>query len=219
MNSRKWVGMFFKTLLIGGFAGLVTSFFVDSSTYSEVLNPVSLELIGVALFYIGLGLVFSIISQTGFFAYMFINRFGQGFFRSLWPTIQIFLIAFVTFDLIYFPYKGAEGNTPLYLFILMAAAVLVYGIVISLIKAKQTHQRAFIPALFVMVVMTSIEWVPGLQASANYAWLMIITLLSCNTYQLLILHHLTGTESDKDKQSRLKREKRQQKKLANSSKA
>ncbi|GAE93682.1 KinB signaling pathway activation protein [Gracilibacillus boraciitolerans JCM 21714] len=44
-----------------------------------------------------------------------------------------------------------------------------------------------------MVVITSIEWVPGLRTSGgDYAWLMIIPpLVLCNTYQLLILHRLT----------------------------
>lgn len=197
--------MFMKTLLIGGVTGLITSFFVDSSTYATVLNPIKLELLGIIIFYVGWGLVFSIISQTGFFAYMFINRFGLSLFRSFWPTVQALLIAIVLFDLVYFPYKNSGGDTPLYLFILMSAAILIYGVIVATIKAKQTHRRGFIPALFVMVVMTTIEWVPGLRASGiTYAWLMIITLLACNTYQILILHHLTNSSKNKKVQSNTK---------------
>lgn len=197
--------MFMKTLLIGGVTGLITSFFVDRSTYATVLNPIDLELLGIVIFYVGLGLVFSIISQTGFFAYMFINRFGISLFRSFWPTVQALLIAIVVFDLVYFPYKNSDGETPLYLFILMSAAILIYGVFIAAIKAKQTHRRGFIPALFVMVVMTTVEWVPGLRTSGTtYAWLMIMTLLACNTYQILILHHLTNDEKSKKVQTNTK---------------
>lgn len=185
-----------KTLVIGAVTGLITSFFVKSSTYAEVLKPISLELLGVVLFHIGLGLVFSIISQTGFFAYMFINRYGHSFFRSYWPLVQILLVAFVLFDLVYFPYQATDIS--LYLLILMSVGIFLIAVFVAVLKVKGTNRSAFIPALFVMVVITSIEWVPGLRASVDYAWLMIIPLLACNAYQLLILHHLTKADSNKE---------------------
>lgn len=202
MNTRKLVGLFFKTLFIGGIVCLFTSFFVKRAEYFNALNPLDLmDMLGLIIFFLGLGFVFSVISQAGFFAYLFINRFGLGLFRSFWPTVQWLLIAFVVFDLVYLPYKAAKGAIPLYQLILMSLALLVYGIIIARIKAKQTHPRAFVPALFLMVVMTAIEWVPGLQASGtDYAWLMITSLLACNTYQLLILHHLTRENGKTTKQ-------------------
>lgn len=201
MNTRKFVGMFMRTLLIGGVVTLITSFFVKFSEYkASFVAQDWLDLLGLIIFFIGLGLVFSVISQAGFFAYLFIHRFGLSLFRSFWPMVQLLLIGFVVFDLIYLPYKAAEGSIPLYLLILMSFGLLVYGIIIANIKAKQTHPRAFVPALFLMVVMTAIEWVPGLQASGtDYAWLMITSLLACNTYQLLILHHLTRTDDEQVK--------------------
>lgn len=196
MNSRKWVRFFFTTLIIGGIAGLVTSFFVKTKSYTDVLNPFDfVDLIGVVIFFIGLGFVFSLISQTGFFAYLFINQFGLGMFRTLWPGVQILLIAFVIFDLVYFPYSKSDNDSPLIVFILIAVAILIYGWIIAKIKEKQTNKRAFIPSLFLMVVMTTVEWVPGLRTSGtDYAWLMIIPLLACNTYQLLILHRINQKE-------------------------
>ncbi|SFE39972.1 KinB signaling pathway activation protein [Lentibacillus persicus] len=196
MNTRKLVGLFIKTLLIGGITGLVTSFFIKPAYYTENLNPFNgFELIGVILFFIGLGLVFSAVSQTGFFAYLFINRFGLSLFRTFWPTVQVLLIAFVVFDLVYFPYTNTE-NISLFWFILMAAGILGFGWIVAKIKARETNQRAFIPALFFMVVITSVEWVPGLRTSGfDYAWLMIFPLLACNTYQLLVLHRLTNGEN------------------------
>lgn len=201
MNTRKLVGLFFKTLFLGAFVALIVSFFVNADIYYDNLKPFDfVGLIGLFLWYIVYGMLYSIVSQAGFFAYLFIHRFGLGLFRGYWGTVQIGLIAFVVFDLIYFPYKATEGDVALYWWILMSFAILAFGIFIASIKAKQTHPRAFIPAIFLMVVMTAIEWVPGLQTEGtDYAILMIFTLLACNTYQLLILHKLSGSEA-KDSQ-------------------
>jgi len=199
MTSRKLVGLFFKTLLLGGGAGLLASFIVEWDQYAKVMNPFdAMEMLGLIVFFIGLGLVFSAVSQTGFFAYLFINQFGLGIFRSYWRLVQILLVLFVVFDLIYFPYQEAKGGKPLYLFILMAGAILIYGLLVAKIKAKQTNRTAFVPALFLMVVMTTLEWVPGLRVSGyDYALLMIVPLLVCNTYQLLMLHKLSRKEESK----------------------
>lgn len=193
MNIRKWLGLFIRTLILGGIISLVASFFVNSGEYINTLKEFDfLNLLGLIVWYIIYGFLFSVISQTGFFAYLFIHQFGLSLFRSFWPTVQILLVAFVLFDLVYFPYQGTNGEIKLYLFILMSAAILIYSLIIAKIKADQTHQRAFIPALFFMVVLTAIEWVPGLRTGeVDYALLMVITLLACNTYQLLKLHHLT----------------------------
>lgn len=199
LNSRKLVGLFLKTLAIGALTSLIASFFVSKSIYVENLNPVDwVGLIGLFLWYIVYGLLYSIVSQAGFFAYLFVNRFGLGLFRSYWPTVQIGLIAFVVFDLIYFPYKATEGSISILWFILMSFSILAFGLIIAYIKAKQTHPRAFVPALFLMVVMTALEWVPGLRTEGtDYAWLMILSLLACNTYQLLVLHKLSNTDGNK----------------------
>lgn len=201
MNSRKVVGLFFKTLFIGGIIGLLTSFFVKSEDYLHYLHPLDLkEISGLVLFFAGLGFISSVVSQTGFFAYLFINRFGLSLFRSYWSTLQLFLVAVVVFDLIYFPYKESSGDIPVYAFILMSFGILLYGILIAWIKASETKRRAFTPALFLMVVMTTVEWVPALRTNGtDYAWLMIVPLLACNTYQLLILHRLTNSPSASNK--------------------
>ncbi len=184
--------LFFTTLLIGGLSTLITSFFVKNDAYLKFMNPFDwFEILGVVLFFLTLGFVFSLISQMGFFAYLTANQFALSVFRSFWPMIQIVIIAFALFDLIYFRYKSLEGGT-ITTFILSAIALFVYGFIVAAIKAKETNKTAFIPALFFMVVITSIEWVPGLRTEGgDYAWLMIVPLVICNTYQLLILHRLT----------------------------
>lgn len=206
MNIRKWVGLFIRTLILGGIISLIVSFFVNSGEYINTLKPFDfINLIGLVVWYIIYGFLYSVISQTGFFAYMFINQFGLSLFRSFWPAVQLLLVAFVGFDLVYFPYHGTDGEISLYLLILMSAAILIYGLIVATIKAKQTHQRAFVPALFFMVVLTAIEWVPGLRTGeVDYALLMIITLLACNTYQLLKLHHLTRDAKQKNVRNKQK---------------
>lgn len=203
MTSRKWVGLFTKTLLIGAISCLIVSIFVKFDSYKEVFSPFQpFELLGLVLFFVTLGFIFSVISQTGFFAYLFLNKFCLGLFRSFWPTVQVLLIAFVIFDLVYFPYQATKGTVAIYWYMLMALGILAYGWWIASIKAKQTKRHAFIPTLFLMVVMTSLEWVPGLQVKGTeYAILMIFPLLLCNTYQILMLHKLTGdaVTSEKDK--------------------
>ncbi len=195
LNSRKVVNLFLKTLAIGGLAGLIVSFFVNvNGAYTDNLQPFNfVGLLGVMLFFIGHGLLYSAVSQTGFFAYLYVHRLGLSIFRSFWPTVQIVLIAFVVFDLIYFPYKNSNGEVSLIWFILAAAALVLYSWIVAKIKAKETKKHAFVPALFFMVAFTIVEWVPALRiglVGAEFSLIMVITLLACNTYQLLILHRL-----------------------------
>ncbi|WP_087975109.1 KinB-signaling pathway activation protein [Oceanobacillus rekensis] len=199
MNSRKLVNFLFKTFIIGGVAGLLISFIIKPEDYATYLSPFDfIEVLGLFLFFIGLGLTFSVVSMTGFFAYLFIHRMGLNLFRSFWSTVQVLLIAFVLFDLVYFPYQGSNGEVAIYWYILMAAALLGVGWIVAKIKAKETNKHAFIPALFFMVVITTVEWVPGLQVEGtDYAWLMIVPLLACNTYQLLVLHRITNIDAAK----------------------
>ncbi|RWZ52086.1 KinB-signaling pathway activation protein [Halobacillus fulvus] len=194
MNSRKWVRLFLSTLLIGGSLTLISSFFFMQSSYAEVLQPFQpFELLGLVLFFSGLGFIFSIISQMGFFAYLTVNQFGKGVFKSYWVPVQLFLIAFTLFDLVYFRYIGADEGASVWPYLITALALLVLALLVAAQKARETNAHAFIPALFFMVVVTTVEWVPALRADgSDYVWLMIIPLFICNAYQLLLLHRLTG---------------------------
>ncbi|WP_226585710.1 KinB-signaling pathway activation protein [Halobacillus litoralis] len=199
MNSRKWVRLFLTTLLIGGVVTLLISFFFKHQSYAEVLQPLQLfELLGLVLFFTGLGFIFSIISQMGFFAYLTVHQFGKGVFRSLWVPVQIFLIAFTLFDLIYFRYQAGEQSA-LFSYVLAALGLLVLALIVAYVKAKETNRHAFIPALFFMIVVTTVEWVPALRAEgSDYVWLMVIPLFICNAYQLILLHRLTNSSKTTD---------------------
>jgi len=199
VTSRKWVRLFLTTLLWGGLSGVLVSFFAKSDTYAKALQPFSIsEVFGLIFMFLGLGFIFSVISQMGFFAYLTVNQFGRGIFRGIWPLVQVVLIAFTLFDLVYFRYKEANGDIALWTFFIVPLALLIYGVAVSYVKVKETNQKAFIPALFFMVVITTVEWVPALRANdPGWMMLMLVPLLTCNTYQLLLLHRITGERQNK----------------------
>ncbi len=199
MTSRRWVRLFLTTLLWGGLSGVLVSFFVKGDTYAQALEPFSIfGLLGLVLMFLGLGFIFSVISQMGFFAYLTVHQFGLGMFRGIWPVVQVLLIAFTLFDFVYFRYKEAEGDVALWTFFIIPVALLIYGLAVSYVKAKETNRKAFIPALFFMVVITSVEWIPAIRADdPSWMMLMLVPLLVCNTYQLLILHRITGERQNK----------------------
>lgn len=207
MTSRNWVKLFFSTLLVGGITTGIVGFLVRWKEYQSLFANVELlQILSVLFWLFGVGLIFSVISQMGFFAYLTIHRFGLGIFKSLWNSVQVILILFVLFDLVYFRYKVfAEKGDSLLSYILIASFILVVGIVSAAIKAKLTNKQAFIPAIFFMVVVTTIEWMPALRVNEeSWLYLMIYPLVICNAYQLLILQKL-NVSSQKQRELRLQR--------------
>lgn len=193
MTSRNVVKLFFSTLLIGGAVTGITGFIVRWEEFSLYFSNIELVKIFSTFFWLFcFGFIFSLVSQVAFFAYLTVHRFGLGIFRSLWNGVQVVLIVFVLFDLVYFRYRAfAEQGESLIPYLFPAVLILVVGLVGAYFKAKQTNRKAFIPALFFMTVVTILEWVPVLRINdENWVYLMIFPLLACNMYQLLILHRL-----------------------------
>ncbi|MFA2567881.1 KinB signaling pathway activation protein KbaA [Bacillus wiedmannii] len=200
MNSRKWVRLFFTTLFLGGISTVIIGFVLEWDKYAKFFrNFDGKEILAVSFWLMGVGFIFSVISQMGFFAYLTIHRFGLGMFRSpsLWNAVQLFFIAFVLFDFVYLrSILIANGEVSLGNNILVAGVLFVFGAIVAYIKSKETNRKAFVPALFFMVVVTILEWVPALRINdTDWLYLMVIPLLLCNAYQLLILHRLIGKAS------------------------
>ncbi|MFE7064720.1 KinB-signaling pathway activation protein [Sutcliffiella sp. NPDC057660] len=193
MNSRNWVRLFLSTLLIGAVSTVIVAFIVrwDQHT-AEFANGEYLQVLSVIFWYIGIGLIFSIISQMGFFAYLTVHRFGLGIFKSLWNAVQVVLIVFVLFDLVYFRYIAfANEGDSLLPYLAFPIFLLIYGLLVAYVKKAQTNHHAFIPALFFMVVVTTVEWFPVLRENEpSWLLLMLFPLLACNSYQMLVLHKL-----------------------------
>ncbi|CUB51109.1 hypothetical protein BN2127_JRS10_00626 [Bacillus subtilis] len=200
MNSRKWVQLFFTTLFLGGISTVIIGFVLEWDKYAKFFqNFDGKEILAVSFWLMGVGFIFSVISQMGFFAYLTIHRFGLGMFRSssLWNIVQLFFIAFVLFDFVYLrSVLIANGEVSLGNNILVAGVLFMFGAIVAYIKSKETNKKAFVPALFFMVVVTILEWVPALRINdTDWLYLMVIPLLLCNAYQLLILHRLIGKTS------------------------
>ncbi|EJS16753.1 hypothetical protein IKS_00141 [Bacillus cereus VDM062] len=200
MNSRKWVRLFFTTLFLGGISTVFIGFVLEWDKYVKFFqNFDGKEILAISFWLMGVGFIFSVISQMGFFAYLTIHRFGLGMFRSssLWNTVQLFFIAFVLFDFVYLrSVLVANGEVSLGNNILVAGMLFVFGAIVAYIKSKETNKKAFVPALFFMVVVTILEWVPALRINdTDWLYLMVIPLLLCNSYQLLVLHRLIGQKS------------------------
>ncbi|CAM4340706.1 KINB signaling pathway activation protein [Bacillus manliponensis] len=199
MNSRKWVHLFLTTLLLGGSSTVFIGFVLGWDKYGKFFKDFDgMEILMVSFWFLGVGFIFSVISQMGFFAYLTVHRFGLGMFKSarLWNMVQVFFIIFVLFDFVYLRSVLIEnGSEFVWNNIFMAAAVFMFGIIVAYIKSKETNKGAFIPALFFMVVVTIVEWVPALRINdTDWLYLMVIPLLICNTYQMLVLHRLVGTK-------------------------
>lgn len=200
MTSRKWVYLFVTTLILGGISTIITGFVVEWERYASFFSTFNyVEIISITIWLLGIGFIFSLISQMGFFAYLTVHRFGLGFFKSLWNPVQLVITAFVLFDLVYFRYQAfANEEESVILFIIPPILILLYGLLVAYWKMKQTNKHAFIPALFFMVSITIIEWVPALRANEkNWLLLMIIPILICNTWQLLLLHKLNQVKEVK----------------------
>jgi len=206
LNSRKFVHMFFQTLLIGWLAGLITSFVVYYSVYATYLSPFDgKELLGLFLFYSGKGLVYTVIAQTGFFAYLFINMYGRNFFRSFWPAVQLLIIAFVLFDIVYFTSKSLSLTFRLGLMF----AILIGGLIIAFLKVRETNRTAFVPALFVMIVILTLELSLVLRTGEKgEIMLMLVPIFVATAFQLMRLHHVTKVDPEHQKRIEERRRKR-----------
>ncbi len=190
MNIRNWVRLFLHTFVLGGLVTVVTGFAVQWGKYKALFVSFDvLEILSITIWLVGVGFIFSAISQMGYFAYLTVHRFGLGFFRSLWNPVQAVIIAFVLFDFVYFRYKQFAGvNDSIGPYLLFALFLLLIGLSIAYIKSQQTNRHAFIPALFFMVCITIIEWFPVLRVNdQDWFHLMLYPLLICNAYQLLML--------------------------------
>lgn len=194
MNSRNIVRLFMTTLLVGGVTAGIAGFVARWDQFSTLFTSYDLgEILSTFIWMFGVGLIFSVISQAGYFAYLTIHRFGLGIFKSvkLWSAVQITLILFVLFDLVYLRFVTFEDGEGIGSYVGVAVFLLVVGLVTAYFKVKQTNNQAFIPALFFMTVVTTLEWVPVLRVNhEDWMYFMLFPLLACNAYQLLILNKL-----------------------------
>ncbi|MFS0646235.1 KinB-signaling pathway activation protein [Siminovitchia sp. 179-K 8D1 HS] len=192
MTIRNWLRFFFTTLFLGGIMTGILGFVIRWSEFQPYFTQLNIgAILSTFIWLVGVGFIFSVVSQVGFFAYLFIHQFGLGIFRSLslWNAVQIFLIIVVLFDLVYLRFSSFAGEGESLLpYIGLALFILAAGLLTAYFKAKTTAKTTFVSALFFMVVITILEWLPVLATNEkNWLYLMIFPLIACNAYQLLIL--------------------------------
>lgn len=207
MTSRNLVKLFWNTLMVGGVTTAILGLFIRWHELQPFFADFKvIDIVSAIIWLFVMGLLFSVISQLGFFAYLTIHRFGLGIFKSasLWNAVQIVLILFGLFDLIYLRYTNfAKSGDSMLPYFVPALLLVIVGFVVAWLKRKETNREAFIPALFFMIVVTLVEWVPVLREDAeNWFYLMAFALLACNAYQILILHKLNA-KSEQERQQRL----------------
>ncbi|PPA68642.1 KinB-signaling pathway activation protein [Jeotgalibacillus proteolyticus] len=209
MTIRSWIRFFFMTLLVGGVTTGIVGIAVRWNELMNLLNGQDIvEVMSVIVWMVGVGMTFSVLSQMGYFAYLTIHQFGLSIFRSLklWNAVQLVLVAFVIFDLVYFRFTTFAGQGESLLpYIGLAGFLLSVGLLVAYLKTRQASKSLFPSALFFMVVVTTLEWLPVLRSNEGY-WLITImfTLMATNAYQILSLPKY-NQRSVKEREERLAR--------------
>lgn len=208
MTIRNWVKFFFKALLIGGgVTGVLGIFIRWNDVFSHtVADGAWGEFLAGFVWMVIIGLTMSIISQLCFFAYLTVHQIGMNIFRTLrlWNWIQVLIIVVVVLDLIVFRFApNAETTGQVWLYGVLLAILLITAFVTAYFKAKWTNKDTFISALFFMIVITTVEWLPALMVDEgnidSWVTLLLFPFLAVNAYQLLVLPKYNA-QSDIDRQ-------------------
>jgi KinB signaling pathway activation protein len=195
VTIRNWVKFFFNALLIGGFVTAVLGLIVRWEFFSQYLEAGETgQFIGALLWMIFLGFTMSVVAQMGFFAYLTVHQFGVNIFKTLtlWNWVQLLIIAVVLFDLIFFRFRlTSEGSGRTLLYLTLLASLVIVSSVTAYFKAKWTKKHTLISALFFMIVITTLEWLPALMVRSGnidtWVTILLFPLLAVNAYQLLML--------------------------------
>ncbi|NKI24130.1 KinB signaling pathway activation protein [Paenibacillus dendritiformis] len=197
MTLKKWFYLFWTTLLIGGGITLVMGLSLQiiqgefqnfNGPMDGVLNVVQLILSGFTV---------SVYSQMGFFAYLTLNFIAIGLFRKTWPYIQVALTVIALLDLMFLRMLLADNGTQrggdAMNDILLGLAVLAIALIVGYFKVKATNRTAFIPTLFFMIAITTVETLSALNISGIATWYVYLPLAACNAYQVLMLNRILAT--------------------------
>ncbi|AJS60243.1 KinB-signaling pathway activation protein [Paenibacillus sp. IHBB 10380] len=190
MSLRKWFNLFWKTLLIGSAASLVMGVLLQFGTGAIIFKG-SADYIVYFVILFGYGLLASVYSQMGFFAYLILNYMANGIFsRKVWQYIQMVLTVLALLELLFFR-RIVGGQSDRWSDLVLGLSILVVSIGVAYFKAKWTNLSAWIPTLFFMIAITIVETVGGLKIGVNNATaFIVIPLIACNAYQILILHRV-----------------------------
>ncbi|WP_068620345.1 KinB-signaling pathway activation protein [Paenibacillus tuaregi] len=194
MNLKRWLYLFWTTLAIGALCSLIAGEILKLSQGGGFKDTADFFIyVGILL---GVGIMVSVYSQMGFFAYLMMNYMGTGVFsRRTWQYVQLFLTALALLELMFFRIfvSGDNGGIS---DILLGILILAVAVVVSYFKARATNASAWIPTLFYMIAGTIVEMVGVLKIQVSFATtLILVPLIACNAYQILLLHRIVKRSS------------------------
>ncbi|WP_234540298.1 KinB-signaling pathway activation protein [Paenibacillus pseudetheri] len=190
MSIKKWFHLFWTTLLIGAggavIAGLALQFVNGKIDFKGIgdffLYPLIL---------LGYGMLVSVYSQLGFFAYLILNYMGNGVFpQKVWKYIQLVLSVLALLELIFLrTVVGGERNVMSDL--ILGIVILLAALIVSYFKVKSTNISALIPTFFFMTAISIVEVIGVLRIGVDSATVFIVVpLIACNAFQILMLHRI-----------------------------
>ncbi|WP_330217223.1 KinB-signaling pathway activation protein [Paenibacillus durus] len=190
LNIRKWFHLFWTTLLVGS-AGAVAAGLALQGIGGAVPFTSLTDFFLYALILFGYGMLVSVYSQLGFFAYLILNYMGFGVFpRKIWQYIQLALAVIALFDLIFLR-SFVGGERSLISDLTLGLSILIAAIAVAYFKVRDTNASAWIPTFFFMTGITIVEMIGVLRIGVDNATLFIVVpLIACNAFQILRLHHI-----------------------------
>ncbi len=187
---KSWITLFWKTLLVGAIVGLITGFLqqlnnggIDFKSFKDLLLFIVILL--------GYGIMVSVYSQLGFFAYMILNYTAIGVIKmKTWQYIQLILAVLALLEVMFFR-TFVDGADKQQSDLLVGILILVVAVIVAFFKVRATNSNAWIPTIFFMIAATIVELIGGLKiGDTNATVFILIPLLACNAYQILILHKI-----------------------------
>ncbi|OAB35112.1 KinB-signaling pathway activation protein [Paenibacillus glacialis] len=190
MTLRKWFKLFWETLLVGAVASIITGIGLQVASGGISFNGFY-DYVAFFVILFGYGMLASVYSQLGFFAYLILNYMGNGVFsKKGWQYIQLVLTVLALLELLFFrTFVGGESGK--WSDLVLGGVILIVSVAVAYFKARMTNASAWIPTLFFLIAVTIIEIVGGLKINVDNATaLLVIPLLACNAFQILILHRI-----------------------------
>ncbi|MEK4060960.1 MULTISPECIES: KinB-signaling pathway activation protein [Paenibacillus] len=190
MSIRKWFYLFWTTLLIGA-GGAVVAGLALQAVNGRIEFKSTADLFIYPLILFGYGMLVSVYSQLGFFAYLILNYMGTGVFRrKVWQYIQLVLAVLALLELIFLrTFVGGERNVVSDL--ILGIVILLTAIIVSYFKVRSTNSSAWIPTFFFMTAITIVETIGVLRIGVDSATVFIvIPLIASNAFQILMLHRI-----------------------------
>lgn len=207
VTIRNWFKFFLNAMWIGGLITGVLGLFIRwNDAFAKYFEAGQWsEFIAAFAFMVVMGFTVSVIAQMGYFAYLTIHQMGVNIFRTLtlWNWVQLLIIGIVILDLIFFRFKpNAETNGQMWLYIILLVVLIATAIITAVVKANMTKKHTLISALFFMIVVSTLEWLPVLMVRADnvdsWVTLLLFPILGVNAFQLLALPKYNA-KSDEDR--------------------